>query len=701
MSTAEAEPTRRVSARTTLLAGGALALLVLVAFTPVVLGARCFFHLDLFYEHLPVWDVTQKALLAGDSPFWIDGEYCGQPPLFTQEAPLFYPLTVPLLWTGAPVSRLADLFSLFHFWLAGFAAFLLLRDLTRSASAALFGGVAWMLSARMVQSALWPNAMAVSALLPLLLLGVLWIARGQRRSGVLTLGVVGGLALLASRPQALLAAAPILLSVSIAAILNAPRRLHAIGDLLLSALLALALGGPSLIPSLALYPEMSRAAGLSREERDIRPLALDQDLAPVFLPVDVAPRWPEAAAYPGLLVAVLFVAGITLAIRDGAFRRGMFLALAIGGAVGLVFAVGEKGPYGLIADLPLIRGFRIPARYLVSWSLALALGAALVLAYVLARVKRPGLWASLALLALSADLVWHARRAAPTAPAAVQTVEPNLVGVLREVLGTDAAGFPRRYISMAETLYPHRFADPAMLLFAVRHYDPLKGAAGMRFGLESAQGAGPELRRTGELLWQPSTRALELMGVARVVSNTDRPPGALPDLPPPLKVQPFPGLIRALLVPEGIVVPPEKAIAVVLSPALDPRRTAVLEEGEPVAADPGWKDEEASVRVVTYRPGRILLDARLPARGVLVLFNAYESGWQAAVDGAPFEVERADGAFQGIRLPAGRHRVELVYRPPGLREGLGVGLAGVLGAILVAIRLRPAESPRPVGPPTI
>ncbi|MEX0879037.1 MAG: YfhO family protein [Thermoanaerobaculia bacterium] len=700
MSTAEAEPTRRVSARTTLLAGGALALLVLVAFTPVVLGARCFFHLDLFYEHLPVWDVTQKALLAGDSPFWIDGEYCGQPPLFHQEAPLFYPLTVPLLWTGAPVSRLADLFSLFHFWLAGFAAFLLLRDLTRSASAALFGGVAWMLSARMVQSALWPNAVAVSALLPLALLGVFWIARGQRRSGILVTAVVGGLALLAARPHVLLAATPILLSVSIAAILRAPRRLQAIGDFLLAAALAFALGAPSLVPSLALYPEMSRAAGLSRAERDIRPMALGQDLAPVFLPVDVAPRWPETAAYPGLFVALLFVAGIGLTIRGGAFPRGTFLALAIGGAVGLVFAVGENGPYGLIADLPLIRGFRVPARYLVSWSLALALGSALALAHLLARAQRPRLCVALALLGLSADLVWHARRAAPTAPAAVQTVEPDLVGVLRERLGTDAAGFPRRYLSQAETLNPLLFYDPD-LLFAVQHHDPLKGAIGMRFGLESAYGAGPPLRRSGEMLSRPSPRALELAGVACVVSSAERPAGTTPELPPPMRVQAFPGLARAHLLPEGIVVPPEKAIAVVLSPALDPRRTAVLEEGEPVAADPGWKDEEASVRVVTYRPGRIALDARLPARGVLVLFNAYESGWQAAVDGAPFEVERADGAFQGIRLPAGRHRVELVYRPPGLREGLGVGLAGVLGVILLAIRLRTAESPRPVEPPTI
>src|SRR4030095_15847149 len=95
---------------------------------------------DLYYEHLPVWAATQKALASGQSPFWLDGEYCGPPPLFHQGGPLFYPPTIPLLRTGAPVHRLADLFSLFHYGLAGLAAFLLVRELTGRADAGFFGG---------------------------------------------------------------------------------------------------------------------------------------------------------------------------------------------------------------------------------------------------------------------------------------------------------------------------------------------------------------------------------------------------------------------------------------------------------------------------------------------------------------------------------------------------------------------------------
>src|SRR5688500_7130065 len=108
----------------TVSAGVVLLLVAAFAFWPVVSGSRSFHHGDLRYEHVPIWHVTQQALLAGESPFWLDGFYCRHPLLFHQEAPLFYPLTLPLLRTGAPAHRLSDLFSLVHFWLAGFATFL-------------------------------------------------------------------------------------------------------------------------------------------------------------------------------------------------------------------------------------------------------------------------------------------------------------------------------------------------------------------------------------------------------------------------------------------------------------------------------------------------------------------------------------------------------------------------------------------------
>ncbi|MGE5277896.1 MAG: YfhO family protein [Acidobacteriota bacterium] len=665
-------------------AGFLLAALAAAAFWPVVAGSRNFFHLDLRYEHLPVWDVTQRALLRGDSPFWIDGEYCGHPLLFHQEAPVFYPPTVPLLLTGAPVERLADLFSLFHFWLAGFGAYLLLRELDADGFSALFGAVAWMLSARLVQSAIWPNAVAVEALLPPLLLGVFRIARGRSRSGALIAAVSGGLAILAARPHVLLGAAPILAAVAAAAAFLSARRARAAFGLAVSAVLALALGGASLLPSAALYPEMSRAGGLSREERDVNPISVEEGLDLVFLPVDGAPRWPEAAAYPGAAAGLLFLAGIALLLsRRLDFSRPLFLALLTGGVVGLVFAFGERGPYRYVAGLPLIRGFRVPARYLVSWSLAVALGSALTLSAILRRIRRASAVGAALVLLVAGDLVWHARRAAPTAPAGLASARPAILSPLSRALGIDEAGFPRRFWSLAPPINLLAYADREKALVA-RVAEPLSGALAMRYGLASVSGGGPPLQATRRLFVPPSARSAELAGVGAVVIARPRQSGPASAAPPALEVRRLSALPRALLVSETVAAPGDAGFAAALSPGFDPRRAAVVEGGGPPLA--GGSEPRGDVRLLSRRPSSLELSTRAPGERVLVLFDAYERGWTARVDGRPAEVFRADAAFRGVRVPAGDHRVAFEYRPPGLREGIGLSAAGALGLILIARR---------------
>lgn len=523
----------------TLAAGILLLLLAGAAFWPVVSGRRSFFHLDLRHEHLPVWSVTERALARGESPFWIDGEHCGQPLLFLQEAPIFYPLMYPLLRTGGPVERLADLFSLFHVWLAGFTAFLLLRELSATRWGALFGGVAWMLSARMVQSTIWPNAVAVCSLLPLLLLGIFRIGRGARRSGVAWVAISGALMLLASRPQAVVGAAPVVVAASFAAL--GWRRPFRWAHLALGLTVAAALAAPSVATTAALYPETSRGGGLTRADRDWLPIGFGQNLDQVFLPVDGPPRWPEAAAYPGILAAVAFAAGLAglfLTGRDrSGFPRRAFAGLAIGGAIGLVFSFGERGPYGLLAALPVLRGLRAPARFLISWSLALALCSGLSVSAWTRRLARPGIVAAALVAILSVDLGWHALRAAPTAPPAVFTAEPPIVGILRPLLGPDASGMPRRFWSLAPIPRTVSFPDERSAELS-RITDRLSAAEGMRFGFESVQGGGPSLERIGDVFQRPGDRPAALGAVGAIVLPA--PAGR----PAPYSVARFTGLPR-------------------------------------------------------------------------------------------------------------------------------------------------------------
>jgi len=57
------------------------------------------------------------------------------------------------------------------------------------------------------------------------------------------------------------------------------------------------------------------------------------------------------------------------------------------------------------------------------------------------------------------------------------------------------------------------------------------------------------------------------------------------------------------------------------------------------------------------------------------------------VDGRPSPVLRADGLFRAVQVPAGRHDVDLIYRPAGVVEGAALSLAGVLIACATGVVL--------------
>jgi uncharacterized membrane protein YfhO len=91
------------------------------------------------------------------------------------------------------------------------------------------------------------------------------------------------------------------------------------------------------------------------------------------------------------------------------------------------------------------------------------------------------------------------------------------------------------------------------------------------------------------------------------------------------------------------------------------------------------------------RGDRQRLEATSSRSAVLVLADAHDPGWRASVDGKPATLLRANVAFRAVPVPAGRHTVELVYRPRRLLLGLAVsGLAAVVAAaMLVATRYEP------------
>jgi hypothetical protein len=129
----------------------------------------------------------------------------------------------------------------------------------------------------------------------------------------------------------------------------------------------------------------------------------------------------------------------------------------------------------------------------------------------------------------------------------------------------------------------------------------------------------------------------------------------------------------------------DEALEMLRSPGFDPRRVAVVEGAGPLAGAGG------SVRVEHYSAGRLALETEGAAPSFLVTSETWYPGWRAAIDGREQPLVMTNGAFRGLALPAGRHRVEMRFAPAILWWGAALSAAGCL-LLGWALWKRPARS---------
>jgi hypothetical protein len=134
-----------------------------------------------------------------------------------------------------------------------------------------------------------------------------------------------------------------------------------------------------------------------------------------------------------------------------------------------------------------------------------------------------------------------------------------------------------------------------------------------------------------------------------------------------------------------------EALRTLLDAAFDPRREIVLPSGGAAAADPAFHGQAVITRLGT---DRVALDASLSSPGYVVLVDAYDPGWRAWVDGRETPLLRANVAFRAVAVGAGRHSVEMRYRPRALLVGLA--LTALTGLILLAAGVAAGRRPRAV-----
>jgi hypothetical protein len=152
---------------------------------------------------------------------------------------------------------------------------------------------------------------------------------------------------------------------------------------------------------------------------------------------------------------------------------------------------------------------------------------------------------------------------------------------------------------------------------------------------------------------------------------------ALPDYDLALFGNPVPSSPRAYLSPH-----PERSAAPVEIKELLTRpdflsgRLDLIEAPEGALAGPSTG---GTVLIEQYAPEEVRVRVDILQPAVLILLDAYETGWTATLEnGVALPILRANALVRAVPVPAGTHVVAFSYRTPLLRAGACISLIGVL-----------------------
>lgn len=139
---------------------------------------------------------------------------------------------------------------------------------------------------------------------------------------------------------------------------------------------------------------------------------------------------------------------------------------------------------------------------------------------------------------------------------------------------------------------------------------------------------------------------------------------------------------------------------------LDTRRAAVADAAFRPQLD-GSALGSGTVALTIYEPNELHYDIASDKGGVVVFSEVYYPGWTATIDGEEAELGRADYLLRALKVPAGRHKVVLEFRPAtvAVTEGIGLGAVAVVLLLLLAAAgrgvyravRRPADTPHHTG----
>ena len=698
----------------------------------MLLSGEGFYVRDVIRDYLPGRAILNSIVRGGEFPLWNRFLSAGQPLAANPGFQTFYPATWLIFLVGFPLGFHLEI--VLHIALAAVGMFLLLRSLTLTTTASVFGALSF---------AFGGAVLSLTNLLPFLTSIAWWplimlFARGTLRTGqrrhAAALALSLGMLFLAAEQSMLIQTAILLLSIAISerAALRSRWPLAAI-----ACVIGLAIGAVQIVPALDLVRDSSRGRGVAFEDAMswsmplVRPLELVEPHAFGRITDDGSqyrgawryqpPRVPLIfSLYCGLLMPLLVVAGML--VRVPLWKWTLTLI-----AISYALAIGSHGPVlPLLFRAGLFRGIRYPEKFILLGLFAAVVFASIVfdrlcephaslrlrvmmlaglaaaagliaqtiaatpwtdaviiltlsfaiVATLLLLPRRPAATALL-LVITAADLSMHVRELAPTRPARFFQAPP-VVASLTPARGPyrlfHAASWPvwgDRAIQLRGGNETYWSQRATLPPFTSAMYG-LQSAVDLDINLTNLAPSADFVQSFWEITSHrvPFDALLPMANVSTVLMPSGNALQVSPVRSTPRYA--FAGALRRVTSRDDFVRQ--------LTSGRFPMRTAF------VAREP-FVPAAGGIRSVDERTNSAAIEVDAAGRSYLMISVTPHRYWSATVDGEAAPLEISNIGFQGLVVPPGHHVIRMDYRNR-LMEVCGVisALALVLACAAMFIR---------------
>lgn len=695
-------------------------------FFPQADQATYFYPRHMFLEkeldrghQVPLWNPLS---LAGSPLFAETGSRLAYPPF------IVLTLLLPPTWTH-------DVYIVLHLFVAGMAAFALMKQLGTGFAGALLTGIAWMLSSYTLSWVMLETFAAVAAMLPLALL---FVRRWHDNRSWLDLGlatVALGFMVLGSTVDVVPFAFAAVLAYACALAVrrvkdewahsSTRQRLGVAAAPLVLAVGAAVFAAPAILPFLQLSERSARTPPPLAWRNSVPTMRFFRAFLPPSIPSQFDSFWRSVngeQTFAGTLTAGLALAGLVLRRPGAGLGRGL---------------VGVSFVFLAFPTVQRVVGYVVPlvsssGRGLFVWNLGVAVLGGLGLDILMRRLRawknRPGvafrgstlrvphiaiagLLAIACLVITSGQLLSYGRQVNPpfqrradsqlfpTLPvidaAHAELGEgpgrgrvlglATLAGSTSMAVDLPAAnGYANVVPAEVGTLWrtvagesPAEAAGPTITTFQTP-FDPAR----VRTDLLGRVGVTAVLAPPAPILgpgWDSVGAARR--GLRPVYTGADGTVFAVMNAAP-----------RALVVENAVWVrSSQEALLRFTDPSFDVRRELVLQGAAPPLAPkgPGTPGQPAARQSVTWLqddPNRLRLSVTTARDAWLVVLDNWDPDWVATVGGRDVDVRRADFGFRAVRVPAGTSAVTFTYRPRAAIVGASLSLlasTGIIAAVML------------------